>query len=82
MRIYAWWHPARGIDLPVVRWEMKTRPARVVVRLPDGSGLCVPLSCTDAGGALKSAEHRTRFTHDALLELVALVDALSQREGS
>ncbi len=81
MRICAWWHPARGIDLPVLRWELKTRPPRVVVRLPDGSGLCVPLSCTDAGGADEVVERRARFTVEALLELTALVEVFDQRGG-
>ena len=66
----------------MIRWELKTRPPRVVVRLPDGSGLTVPLSCTYAGGAGESVERRARFTVDALLELTALIEALGQRPGS
>jgi len=53
-----------------------------VVRLPDGSGHSVPLSCTDAGGADEAPERRVRFTLEALLELTALVETLDQRGGS
>ena len=79
MRICAWWHPARDADLPVIRWELKTRPPQVVVRLPNGTGLRVPLSCTDVVSADGQLERRTRFTVDALLTLTALLDALDQR---
>lgn len=81
MRICSWWHPARGLDLPVLRWELKTRPPRVVVRLADGSGQTIPLSCTDAGGADDAPDRGARFTLEALLELAALVESFEQRNG-
>lgn len=60
VRITARWHPSRELDLPVVRWETKTHPPHVTVRLPDGSGVRVPLSWTDACVAESVAPQMTR----------------------
>ena len=79
MRITAWWHPARGLDLRVVRWELKTRPPWVAVRLPDGSGERVPLCLTDAAGDEQTDKTRTRFTAESLLDLSTLVEGISGR---
>jgi hypothetical protein len=40
VRIQAWCGaPARRRDLPVIGWELTTRPANTVVRLPNGAGI-------------------------------------------
>jgi hypothetical protein len=31
VRLQVWWHPARDLDLPVIRWELMTRPPHVVL---------------------------------------------------
>lgn len=74
-----WWHPARGLDLRAVRWEVNTRPPHVVVRLPDGSGVRVPISWTDAGVCERVPTRPLRFTSDSLLELTRLVESLCDR---
>jgi len=79
VRITAWWAPARGLDLRVVRWEMKTRPPWVAVRLPDGSGERLPLSLTDAAGDEQVDKMRARFTAESLLELTTIVEGISGR---
>ena len=76
-----WWHPSRGRDLTVVRWELKTRPPHVVLRLPGGSGLRVPLSWTNAGPMEAQPARRLRFTSWSLLELTALVESLRKRSA-
>jgi len=79
VRITAWWHPARGLDLQVVRWEMKTRPPWVAVRLPDGSGERLPLWLTDAAGEEQADKTRARFTGDSLLELATIIEGITGR---
>jgi len=77
VRITAAWHPYRDLGLAVARWELKTRPPHVVLHLPDGSGLRVPLEWTDASPpSHRPALPSLRFTADSLLALTRLVEAL------
>ncbi len=75
----AWWHPVRGVDLPVVRWERRTHPPHVVVRVPDGSGLRIPLDWTDADVGDTRPIRPLLFTSRSFLDLTALVEALGDR---
>ena len=77
MRITAWWHPARGIELRVLHWELKTRPPHVVVRRPDGSGERVALALTDAAGVEQVTKTKVRFTAESLIELAAILERVS-----
>jgi hypothetical protein len=82
VRIGVSWHPARGVDLEVVRWELKTPVPHVVVRLPDGSGVRIPFRWTEAGGAVASRGRCGRFTIDSLCEITTLVESLLDRCGA
>ena len=59
-----------------------TRPARVVLRLPNGVGICVPLTWTDIYPPAAPDAARSRFTVESLLELTDLAESLgSDRTG-
>jgi hypothetical protein len=81
VRLTVWWHPARDLDLQVIRWELKTRPPHVVVRLPNGSGIRIPLSWTNADADDTEPVRRLRFTSQSLLELTGLVESLVSRSS-
>jgi hypothetical protein len=66
------------VDLEVIRWELKTASRQVVVRLPDGTGVRVPLRWTDAGGAADERSRSVRFSVESLLELTVLVERLNR----